>query len=109
MASDQTIFATYQNARVGVFDISYAYRSNEIVAFVPPAPWRRVDHRPNRPLMIQTCEVFGFWEALMYSSDYNGGLYIFEYGAEVKACSLWTRVRNRIDQRPLRCRSGNEC
>ena len=78
MVSDQTIFATYQNAGVRVFNISDAYRPEEIAAFVPPAPKRLVDQRPNRPLVIQSCDVFVSKEGLVYSSDYNGGLYILE-------------------------------
>ena len=37
MVSDQTIFATYQNAGVRVFDISDTYPPGEIATLVPPA------------------------------------------------------------------------
>ena len=60
MECNQTIFATYQNAGTRVFGISDAYRPEEIAAFVQPAPRRLVDHRPNRPLVIQSCDVFCF-------------------------------------------------
>jgi len=79
LVSDQTIFATYQNAGIRVFDISNAFRPEEIAAFVPPAPNRLVDHRPNRPLVIQSCDVWVSKEGLIYSNDYNGGLFILEY------------------------------
>ena len=80
MVSDQTIFATYQNAAVRVFDISDAYRPEEIAMFVPPALRRLVDLRPNRPLVTQSCDVLVSREGLVYSSDYNGELYILELG-----------------------------
>ena len=80
MVSDQTIFAPYQNAGICVFDISDAYRPEEIDAFVPPVPRRLVDHRHNRPLMIQSCGVFVSREGPVYSSDYNSELYILEDG-----------------------------
>ncbi|KAB2864890.1 MAG: hypothetical protein F9K43_17505 [Bauldia sp.] len=77
--SAETIFATYQNAGVRVFDIRDKYRPAEVAAFVPPVPKRLVDHRPNRPLVIQSCDVYVGKEGLVYSNDYNGGLYILEY------------------------------
>ncbi len=81
MVSSDTIFATYQNAGIRVFDIRDAYRPEEIAAFVPPAPRRLIDHRPNRPLVIQSCDVWVAADGLIYSTDYNGGLYILEYQA----------------------------
>lgn len=77
--SSETIFATYQNAGVRVFDIRDQYRPVETAAFVPPKPPRLVDHRPNRPLVIQSCDVYVDKEGLVYANDYNGGLYILEY------------------------------
>ncbi|MFC7397719.1 LVIVD repeat-containing protein [Chelatococcus sp. GCM10030263] len=77
--SSELIFATYQNAGVRVFDIRNPYRPEEIAAFVPPAPARLVDHRPNRPRVIQSCDVFVDAQGLVYSNDYNGGLFILEY------------------------------
>jgi hypothetical protein len=77
--SSQTIFATYQNAGIRVFDIRDQYRPSETAAFVPPAPRRLVDHRPNRARVIQSCDIFVDKEGLVYANDYNGGLYILEY------------------------------
>jgi hypothetical protein len=77
--SSELIFATYQNAGIRVFDIRDQYRPVETAAFVPPAPARLVDQRPNRARVIQSCDVFVDAEGLVYSNDYNGGLFILEY------------------------------
>jgi len=78
--SSELIFTTYQNAGVRVFDISDAKAPKETGAWVPPAPERMVDHRPNRARVIQSADVFVDEAGLIYSTDYNGGLYILEYG-----------------------------
>jgi hypothetical protein len=78
--SSDLIFATYQNAGVRVFDISDQYRPNEVGAWVPPAPSRMMDHRPNRARVIQSADVFVDRNGLIYSTDYNAGLFILEYG-----------------------------
>jgi hypothetical protein len=79
--SSRLIFATYQNAGVRAFDVSDPYRPVEVAAFVPPQPTRLMDHRPNRPNVIQSSDVFVDAEGLVYSTDYNGGLYILEFQA----------------------------
>jgi hypothetical protein len=79
--SSRLIFATYQNAGVRAFDVSDPYRPVEVAAFVPPQPARLMDHRPNRPNVIQSSDVFVDAEGLVYSTDYNGGLYIIEFQA----------------------------
>ena len=56
--SAETIFTTYQNAGVRVFDIRNPFQPAEIAHYVPPAPERMFDTRPNRPRVIQTCDVF---------------------------------------------------
>ncbi len=78
--SSELIFATYQNAGVRVFDIRDPYRPNEVGAWVPPAPARMMDHRPNRARVIQSADVFVDAAGLIYSTDYNAGLFILEYG-----------------------------
>jgi hypothetical protein len=78
--SSELIFATYQNAGVRVFDIRDPSRPNEGGALVPPAPARMVDHRPNRAQVIQSADVFVDKAGLIYSTDYNAGLYIMEFG-----------------------------
>ena len=48
--SEELIFATYQNAGVGVYDIRNQLRPQEVAGFVPPTPPARwIDPRPNRP------------------------------------------------------------
>jgi hypothetical protein len=79
LVSSELIFATYQNAGVRVFDIADPYRPEEVGAFVPPQPARLVDHRPNRTRVIQSCDVFVDAQGLVYSNDYNGGLFILEF------------------------------
>ena len=77
--SSELIFATYQNAGVRVFDIRDPYRPNEVGAFVPSAPARMMDHRPNRARVIQSADVFVDAAGLIYSTDYNAGLFILEF------------------------------
>ncbi len=79
--SDQRLFATQQNAGVRVYDIANAFRREEIAAFVPPQPAKLMDHRPNRSRVVQSCDVYVDKDGLIYSNDYNGGLYIMEMTA----------------------------
>jgi hypothetical protein len=79
LVSSETIFATYQNAGVRIFDIRNPYRPEEVAAFVPPAPNRLVDHRPNRAKVIQSCDVWVSADGLVCTTDFNAGLYILEY------------------------------
>jgi hypothetical protein len=77
--SSETIFATYQNAGIRVFDIRSQHAPVEVGAWVPPAPARMADHRPNRARVIQSADVFVDAPGLIYSTDYNAGLFILEY------------------------------
>jgi hypothetical protein len=78
--SSETIFATYQNAGVRVFDIRDPHQPRETAAWVPPAPQRMMDTRPNRARVIQSADVFVDAAGLIYATDYNAGLFILEYG-----------------------------
>ena len=78
--SSELIFTTYQNAGVRVFDIRDQYRPSEVGAWVPPGPARMMDHRPKRDRVIQSADVFVDSGGLIYSTDYNAGLFILEYG-----------------------------
>ena len=79
LVSLDTIYSTYQNAGVRVFDISNAYQPKEVAAFVPPEPMALADKRPNRQKVIQSCDVWVSKDGLVYTNDFNGGLYILEY------------------------------
>jgi hypothetical protein len=77
--SSDLIFSTYQNAGIRVTDIRDAYRPEEVAAFVPPEPKQLADRRPNRAKVIQTCDVYVTTDGVIYSTDFNGGMYILEY------------------------------
>jgi hypothetical protein len=77
--SSEIIFATYQNAGLRVYDISNQYQPTEIGAWVPPAPEKMYDVRPNRPQVIQSADVFVDSEGIAYMTDYNAGLYIMQF------------------------------
>ena len=63
-----------------MFDIRDQHRPWEAGAWVPPAPVRMMDHRPNRARVIQSADVFVDAAGLIYSTDYNAGLFILEFG-----------------------------
>ena len=77
--SSTLIFATYQNAGVRGFDIEDPFRPEEVAYYVPPAPARMFDTRPDRPKVVQSADVFVDSNGLMYVTDYNAGLSILEY------------------------------
>ena len=77
--SSELIFATYQNAGIRVFDIRDQYRPTEVGAFVPQAPRKLVDPRPNRPVVLHSADVFVDREGLVYATDFAAGLHILEY------------------------------
>lgn len=79
LQSSELIFATYQNAGVRAFDIRDAFQPREVAHFVPPAPERMVDPRPNRPRVIQSNDVYVAPDGLMYLTDINAGLTILQY------------------------------
>jgi hypothetical protein len=72
------MFVTYQNAGMRVYDIKDPFRPVEIAALVPPAPAKLMDYRPNRPLVVDTTDVFVDVNGLIYCTDSNAGLYIME-------------------------------
>jgi hypothetical protein len=77
--SEHLIFATYQNAGVRVFDITDPFAPREVAHFVPPAPEKMVDPRPNRPRVIQSNDVYVAPDGLIYVTDVNDGLTILQY------------------------------
>ena len=77
--SEEIIFATYNNAGVRVFDIKDAFAPKEVASWVPPAPSRLIDPRPNVALAAKTADVYVTREGLMYVSDWNGGMHVLQY------------------------------
>ena len=77
--SEDTIFATYNNAGVRVFDIKDAFAPKEIASWVPPAPKQLIDPRPNVALAAKTADVYVTTDGLMYVSDWNAGLNVLQY------------------------------
>jgi hypothetical protein len=77
--SEDIVFATYHNAGLRVYDIRNAFEPKQLGYFVPPAPEKIVDQRPNPAKVIQSCDVFVDKEGLMYLTDTNAGLYILQY------------------------------
>ncbi len=79
MQSDETIFATYNNAGVRVFDIRDAFAPREIAWWVPPTPDRMIDPRPNVTRAAKICDAYVRTDGLMYVTDWNAGLNVLEY------------------------------
>ena len=77
--SEEMIFATYNNAGVRVFDIKDAFAPKEIAYWVPPAPKKLIDPRPNVALAAKTCDVYVTPDGLMYVSDWNAGMHVLQY------------------------------
>jgi len=79
LRSSKLVFATYHNAGVRAFDISDPFRPVEVGHYVPPDPAVLVDPRPNRPLVIQSTDVFVDRDGVMFLTDKNAGLNILQF------------------------------
>ncbi|HZL39186.1 MAG TPA: hypothetical protein VFC45_02780 [Pseudolabrys sp.] len=77
--SEDTVSLTYHNAGLRVYDIRNAFEPKQVGYFVPPAPEKIVDQRPNPAKVIQSCDVFVDKDGLMFLTDTNAGLYILQY------------------------------
>jgi hypothetical protein len=77
--SSTTIFATWQSAGVRVFDISNAYRPEEIGYFVPPQPTQWAEPMRGRAKVRHTADIFVSQDGLIYITDYDAGLYILQW------------------------------
>lgn len=79
MQSDDTIFATYNNAGVRVFDIRDQYQPKEIASWVPPVPQHMIDPRPRVARNALTCDCLVTTEGIIYATDWNAGLHVLQY------------------------------
>jgi hypothetical protein len=79
LVSENTVFATYQNAGVRAFDISDPFRPRQVGAFVPGTPATVVDPRPGGRAVIQTADVYVRDDGVTFITDYNGGLDVLEF------------------------------
>ena len=79
LQSSTTVFGTYQNAGVRVFDIGNPFQPRQTAFFVPPPPPRMVETRPGRPQVPHTADVYVDRNGITYTTDYNAGLHILEY------------------------------
>ncbi len=77
--SEETIFATYHNAGVRVFDIKDQFSPREIASWTPPVPKKLIDPRPKVALAAQTCDVLVGTDGVVYVTDWNAGLHVLEY------------------------------
>ena len=77
--SEETIFATYNNAGVRVFDIRDAFAPKEIAYWVPPTPNKLIDPRPNVTLAAKSADVYVTTDGVMYVSDWNAGLNVLQF------------------------------
>jgi hypothetical protein len=79
MQSEETIFATYNNAGVRVFDIKDAFAPKEIAYWVPPTPKKLIDPRPKVSLAAKTADLYVTTDGLMFVTDWNAGLNVLQY------------------------------
>jgi len=77
--SSETIFATYQNAGLRVYDIANPFRPEEIGYFVPPGPARMMDPRPDIKKVLHSVDVYVQPDGRLYMTDFNAGLYIMQW------------------------------
>ncbi len=77
--SEETIFTTYHNAGVRVFDIRDQYQPREIASWVPPSPKRMIDPRPRVARSALTCDCYVTKGGLIFATDWNAGLHVLEY------------------------------
>jgi hypothetical protein len=77
--SEETIFSTYNVAGVRVFDIKDAFAPKEIAYWVPPAPKKLIDPRPNVALAAKAADILVTTDGLVYVTDWNAGLNVLQY------------------------------
>ena len=77
--SETTIFATYHNAGLRVFDIKDQFAPKEIAFWVPPAPSRLIDTHSGVALAPQSCDCYVRPDGLIYVTDWNAGMHVLQY------------------------------
>jgi hypothetical protein len=77
--SEDTIFATYHDAGVRVFDVRDEHMPREIAWWIPPVPTKLMDPRPNVARCAMSCDVYVARDGVMYVTDWNGGVHVLEY------------------------------
>jgi hypothetical protein len=77
--SEETIFATYNNAGVRVFDIRDAFAPKEVAYWVPPTPRKLIDPRPNVAVAAKSADVYVTNDGVIYVTDWNAGLNVLEF------------------------------
>ena len=78
-AIQDTLHVAHRSRRHTFVDITDPFAPREMAHFVPPAPEKMVDPRPNRPRVIQSNDVYVAPDGLMYMTDVNDGLTILQY------------------------------
>jgi len=76
--SEERLFATYNNAGVRVFDIRDAFAPKEIASWVPPAPAKLIDPRPNVALAAKSADIYVTTDGLIFVTDWNAGLNVLQ-------------------------------
>lgn len=74
-----TVFATFCNAGLRVFDVTNAYVPKEVGYYVPEDPKVRFGPRPIRKLVIDIDDVIVDDRGYAYCSEKNSGLYVLKY------------------------------
>ncbi|MES2183596.1 MAG: hypothetical protein V4505_03525 [Pseudomonadota bacterium] len=79
LQSSNLIFATYLNAGLRVYDIGNPFQPAEVAHYVPPAPSRMMDTRPQAPQIVQSGDLFVDKDGLVFLTDPNAGLHILQF------------------------------
>jgi len=79
LQSEETIFSTYNNAGVRVFDIKDAFAPKEVAYWVPPTPQKMIDPRPKVTRAAKTADLYVMPDGLMFVTDWNAGLNVLQY------------------------------